>query len=367
MDPVENHPSTSVYAGIVADIEARFRRDDLRITVALPDDYPDVEALSRAADSREVMTPLTASLIEWFVDRNPCGQGFVVVARSQPADDIVGYFLFYPWPVRRRETGGAATLPAFLYVRLYVAATHRRKGIFAAMTSFGVLLLERIGVRLAYTVPNPRSTAGFLKFGMTSAGTLPFWVRPAIPGWGAVFRLLRPAKGFTIERRPAFDGAVDDLFEADLPERIRYWGRRTSRLLNWRYVAHPGATYEIRYLLNAGRFAGFLVTRRMRIKGLRSLVICDFWVPEALPGLLRAGVDDAMRAARPLHVVIAVGCGRGAPGRGALQRAGFILCPPVLLPQPVAVIGGGIGAPPNRVELPSTGEWHLTPYDWDVF
>jgi len=33
----------------------------------------------------------------------------------------------------------------------------------------------------------------------------------------------------------------------------------------------------------------------------------------------------------------------------------------------VAIIGGGVGGPGRRVEVPPVSIWHLTPYDWDVF
>jgi hypothetical protein len=33
----------------------------------------------------------------------------------------------------------------------------------------------------------------------------------------------------------------------------------------------------------------------------------------------------------------------------------------------VAVIGCGVGGARQRVAVPLVAEWHLTPFDWDVF
>jgi predicted N-acetyltransferase YhbS len=345
---------------------ARLGRPDIVVTVARPDEYAQIEALSRAADPSEVMTPLTADLIAWFVDDNPCGRGFMVVARDASTLALVGHFLFYPWLLERRTGGPPEPLPSFLYVHLYVAPAYRRRRVFAAMTSFGLDLVGQLGVRLAYTVPNPRSTPGFLKFGMTQAGLLPFWIRPAIPGWGLVAAIGNRTPGLMVSRSPGFPSELPAIGSM-LPASATVWSPRAVEHLTWRWVRRPDGEYEIRLVRRGDRVVGCVVTRRMRIKRFRTLVVCDAWFGESGSAALRLALEDALRSGEHVDLAIAFGGNASEPYRRALRAAGFMTCPSFLQPQPVAIIGGGVGDPGRRVDLPAASTWHMTPYDWDVF
>ena len=343
----------------------RLAREDVAVTIALPAEYADVEALSRSADPAEMKSVLTADQIAWFVDRNPCGRGFVVMARDPASREAAGYFLFYPWLLTRSSPDGPRPLSAFLYVHLYVAPAHRRRRVFAAMTSFGLDLVAQLGVGLAYTVPNPRSTPGFLKFGMTHGGMLPFWVRPAVPGWGLVAGAPRDA---ALAVRVVADLPADAPGLASmLSPAVGTWSPRLPAIHRWRYRERPGCAYEVRLVTKAGSPVAVVVTRRMTIRGWRTLALCDAWFSESGPAALRLAIDDALRSGERVRLAIAFGGNASAPFRQALRGAGFVVCPRALQPQPVAIIGGGVGGAPNRVEMPGVDSWHLTPYDWDVF
>jgi GNAT superfamily N-acetyltransferase len=353
---------------IVTDAVRAIGRDDLELGVAGPEEYGAIEEMSRASSSAEVFSPLTAALIEWFVDRNPCGPGFVVLARDPSSRLLAGHFVFYRWRLVRRVTGGGlAEVPVFLYVRLYVRPEYRRRGVFSAMTAFGLEVARRLGVGLAYTAPNPRSSPGFVKFGMERRGPLPVRVRPSIPGWGLMGRLPKPSPGLDVEVRSEFDASFQGAMGRDLPPAIAWWGDRTPALLNWRYVERPDARYEIRYARESGRASGFLVTRRMRIKGLLALVVCDFWCEPRHDDALRVALLHAQSAGERTALAVAIGSDRPPQARRALRRAGFVAVPAALLPQPIVIFGGGLGNGPARVDLPELDAWHLTPGDWDVF
>ena len=346
---------------------ARLGRDDIVVTVARPDEYAQVEALSRAADPTEMITPLTANVIAWFVDQNPCGRGFMVITRDRSTGTVIGYFLFYPWRLVHRAEGLPEPLPSFLYVRLYVAPEYRRRRVFAAMTSFGLDLVAQLGVGLAYTVPNPRSTAGFLKFSMAHAGSLPFWIRPVAPGWGWLAARGARTRGLTVSRCQGFAGAALPEIGAMLPESTTVWSPRAVELLEWRYDRHPECQYEGRVIQRDERPIGCVITRRMRIKRFRTMVVCDAWFSESGSSVLRLAVEDALRSGDTVDLAIAFGGDASPLYRKALRRAGFLVCPTFLQPQPVAILGGGVGDPGQRIELPGVSTWHITPYDWDVF
>jgi hypothetical protein len=116
-----------------------------------------------------------------------------------------------------------------------------------------------------------------------------------------------------------------------------------------------------------GAAVAVVVTRRMTIKGLRTLAVCDAWFGSSGPAALRLAVDDALQAGDRVRLAIAFGGSASPAYRQALRGSGFVVCPPALQPQPVAIIGGGVGGPESRVEMPGVDAWHLTPYDWDVF
>jgi GNAT superfamily N-acetyltransferase len=342
--------------------------NEFRVSVASPAEYADIEAFSRQADPAEVMSPLTAPLIAWFVQDNPCGPGFVVVARERATDELVGHFVFYRWTLTRRQSSGSViSFPSILYVRLYVRRDYRRRGVFAAMTRFGLGMAERQGIELAYTAPNPRSAAGFVKFGMARRGPLPFWIRPPVPGWSLVGRLGARAPGIDVEPRPAFDTSFEQSMPEALPGHVTVWSPRSEKQLNWRYTKRPDCQYKIWYLRDKGRPVGYLVTRRMDIKGRPALVICDCWAGQQHAGAIRAGVEAARRDTGRRAVTIAMGASAVPHLARAYRRAGFIRTPSAVLPQPVVIFGGGLGSEASDDDLPALDTWHVTPYDWDVF
>lgn len=342
---------------------------DLIVATATPDDYVDIERVSRAADRAEVFSPLTAPLLEWFLDRNPCGRGFCVVARVPASGPIVGHFVFYRWTLRRRIAGAVMDVPAALYVRLYVDPAQRRRGIFAAMTQAGLERLASLGVPVAYTAPNPRSSQGFVKFGMQRIGPLPFRVRPALPGWLWIVGAHASPRTVGVERRERFDDAFAAPFEANLPPDVVLWSPRTAAMLNWRYVDRPDASYEIRYLVDVDRAqpVGYVVTRAMTIKGKAVVAVCDAWTAGGHEQALRVGTEDALRAHRGARGLVAIGASADPRMMHAFSGAGFVRCPTKLLPQPVVIFGGAVPSAREGVALPGDEAWYLTPYDWDVF
>ncbi len=341
-------------------------QERVEIRIATPADYAAIEACSRAADPAEVTSPLTSSLATWFAERQPDGPGFIVIARDRARGELVGHFVFYRWTLMARDGHLLKPVAAALYVRLYVQPPFRRQGIFRRMNEFGLEELGRRDVVLAYTAPNPRSSLGFVRMGMTRLGPLPFWVRPNVRGWQLVQRA-RAGRGVEVEPAGRFTDSFDEAVAEGLPKQVRYWSSRTAVRLNWRFFDRPDATYKLYHLRDGTRRTGYLVVRRMSIKGRPTLVICDFWAEAFAGTALAAGVDAALADGDRVQLVVAVG-GTGVPRlRAALWRAGFLPCPGVLLPQPVVIFGAGIGSGASRMTLPAENSWYLGPYDWDVF
>ncbi len=374
----ERHRDTEIYwAGVtlilpqslpLADIAAPFHRNGFEVSIANPAEYAEVEALARVADRDEIFERLTAHLLSWFVDENPAGPGFLVVARSSSDQAVVGHFLFYANTLLiAGRDGGVEACPSYLYVHLYVAPAFRRLGVFAAMFAFGQTVLARMGVRFAYTVPNPRSSPGFVKFGVPLLGALPVRMAPAWASWEALVRFAAPGNaGVDVERTQVFDG--DMVKAAGTRPTTAVRGARTVDLLAWRFLRRPGTNYGIWRVHRRGTAAGYVVTRVLTIRTHRVLAICDL----ALDRLDAGSVAQIVRHVRrgtteAVDLVMLQGGPREPASRRALLRAGLVHVPDRLLPQPVAVFGGEPARPGSTSGLPLLHQWELTPCDWDVF
>lgn len=352
----------------LTDIAAPFHGNGFDVSVAGADAYAEVEALARAANPGEIFEPITARLLAWFADENPAGPGFLVVARSSTDRAVVGHFLFYANTLLiAGRDGGVDACPSYLYVHLYVALPFRRLGVFAAMFALGQAVLARMGVRFAYTVPNPRSSPGFVRFGVPLLGTLPVRMAPAWTSWDALVRLAAPGSaGVDIERTQAFD--ADMVKAAGRRPSAAVRGARTADVLAWRFLRRPATEYGIWRVHRRGAAAGYVVTRVLTIRTHRVLAICDL----ALDRLDAGSVAQIVRQVRrgtteAVDLVMLQGGPREAAARRALLRAGLVHVPDRVLPQAVAVFGGEPARAGSTGGLPLLHEWELTPCDWDVF
>lgn len=350
----------------VGDLVERFSSRDYSVSIAEPGDYAEVEALSRAADPKELFAPATAESLAWFTDANPHGPGFVVIARSARDRSIAGHFLFYATTLVERRSGIRTIAPAYLYVHLYVSPAHRRSGVFGTMFAFGLEVLNRMGIRFAYTVPNPRSSVGFAKFGVPLLGTLPCWMAPSSETWRRVSSLASWGRArLDVERVGAFDAAMIP----PEPEEPRVRGLRTFEALTWRFGRRPGTEYGIWRVSGEGRAAGYVVTRVLTIKGYRVLAVCDIGLDRFDAPAIRAAIGGTCRqtASDRAALVMLQGGPPDRAGRRALWCAGFVHVPDFFLPQPVTVFGGDPRQPGSTGGLPLLDGWQLTPGDWDVF
>jgi GNAT superfamily N-acetyltransferase len=363
--PSEDRPEPRAPRSLALDgIAAAFSRADLTVSVAGPGEYAEIEALSHAAPPGEVYAPVTAALLRWFTDENPHGPGFVVIARDGRSRELVGHFLYYANTLVYAAGGAERTIPAYLYVHLYVAPSHRRNGVFAAMFAFGAAVLTAMGVGFAYTVPNPRSSPGFVKFGVPLLGTLPCWMAPSVAAWRGAASLLSPGRpAIDVTRVTAFDGTM-------IPARrdsAAVFGQRTAERLNWRFGRRPGVEHALWRVSVAGDAPGVVVTRVMTIARYRVLAFCDWSLPGVTGAALRGLVGRIVRESEPSDLVMAQGGSPDRAARRAFWNAGFVRVPDRFLPQPIAVFGGAPGVRGATAGLPMLDRWRLTPGDWDVF
>lgn len=234
------------------------------------------------------------------------------------------------------------------------------------MFAFGIEVLNRMGITFAYTVPNPRSSPGFAKFGVPLLGTLPCWMAPSWAAWRAVAAVTSAGgAGVDVERVPGFDAVAIPAQGGHADVR----GLWTPELLTWRFGRRPGADYAIWRIARRGRAAGYAVTRVMTIQRHRVLALCDLALDRYDAATIRSVLGGVTRqtVAERVELVMFQGGPPDPAARRAFWRAGLVHVPDRFLPQPVAVFGGAPGQRGPTAGVPTLDRWLLTPSDWDVF
>lgn len=347
---------------LIRHLENKFKDKHCHITVAVLTDYPEIAALSAKARKDEVRFPLSVRTIEWLVDQNPNGKGFVVIAKNDSDNAIVGHFVFYAKQMSflTKTDQNPSTFLTYLCVNLYVAPNYRRNGLFKKMTAFGREFLQKSGDLNLYTVPNPRSAPGFVKMGMTRFGTVPF-------RFGLALKWAISSPPTRVELRKKFKEEFLGTFVNTPTTQPVISGKRNATLLNWRYKKRPDVNYNIWV---DPRRDGYLVTRQLTIRKINILLLCDFWLEQFNATNLNALISAAIRQARVKNLTF-IATMAGSPDVGfdrVLCKTGLILVPQFFLPQPVMVVGNlefGRNCENKIVDLKNN--WLITSYDWDVF
>lgn len=186
---------------------------------------------------------------DWKHRRNPLGPspGWVAVDNR----GVIGVRLFLPW----RFTDGDLTVSALRPCDTVTRGRARRRGVFAALTTFA---LDSVAAStdLIFNTPNKSSLPGYLKMGFTP--------------WTSVRQYMGAGFG---------SSALLDLGASVLPERIGRAGFATDvdrGFLEWRYERIPGVGYEAAALRNSRSPAG-VVYRVREWRRNRLLVISESW------------------------------------------------------------------------------------------
>lgn len=170
----------------------------------------------------------------------------------------------------------------------------------------------------------------------------------------------RRGRGVNVERAVKFDESIEPLLEA-VSAPFHAVARRSAVILNWRFAGLEMRGYQIFIARKAGRPVGYLVLRRMKMKGLDALALVDFAFD---PKDLRAGraVLAACRqeAVRQGVDVIATTLNPHSPFLPFLRRAGFFKTPETFK----LVVHTPKGSP-LAFDSELFANWHLTWFDHD--
>jgi len=265
----------------------------------------------------------------WKYRDNPWGTGYSYVAEANGT--IVGFVGGMVWQLRvtGRHLTGVQTTDMMLH------PDWRKRGVFFPLNR---LHLDEIRERADYHCgwTNPMSVRIYRRF-FRYDGFSPTKIQKPTALRAVLFTLAKDPRGAAagalrkvcsrrVPRRAAggsgdtavrevasFDARTDDLW-GRLQDRYRVATPRTSRYLNWRYVANPRTDYTIFAAGSESVLNGFVVLKCEQKDGVRRGFIVDALMPPdndaAADGLLRA----ARRFFRKQKTVVVNGwmCGRHA-------------------------------------------------------
>ncbi|MCD4652369.1 GNAT family N-acetyltransferase, partial [bacterium] len=161
---------------------------------------------------------------------------------------------------------------------------HRRKGLFRKLITFiqNDLVVEKSA--FAFTIPNELSTKAFSNFnGWSAIQEMKWWIKPILSnivsksresnsGFVEIETQIR--KGFTIKSIPRSDIEAFD-FSLINTEKSKTQLLKSGSYLQWRYGEQSPYQYAFEVIERDNRFLGYIVLRKMNIKGVDLCLIAD--------------------------------------------------------------------------------------------
>jgi hypothetical protein len=266
----------------------------LEIRLAEHRDYDQIYSLFKNNDFIDDLTSEQFSArCDWQYVANPPELRYQWVADD--AGQLVAHYAMIPLPFSKN--GHVVT--AGIGSNLVIGEANRDAMLFLKMQKKFLRSYPDFGIDFTYSlVTRPGVLKIHLRTGFTAVGRLPVMIRPfRLEGIAAHFiknrwlsLLLRyPIKlaEFALQFRyqpqpedvevvqvPRFDPSIDE-FLAEFSAQHDYVAKRDAAVLNWRFTAYPFRSYEIHHALRDGRIAGYMVTRRLPMKGFDALGIVD--------------------------------------------------------------------------------------------
>lgn len=272
------------------------------------------DALGWPADDR------IDELFGWKHDRNAFGSSLAYVAVDD--EQVIGFRVFMRWQFRR----GDELFDAVRAVDTVTAPAWQGRGVFRALTMYGVDALQRDHVDFVFNTPNEASRPGYLALGWRDVGALPAAVR--FSGPSGVFSAISSRVPADLWSAPSDIGvAFDDWIGAEAgreldrklepamgSEREREISTAwTAERLRWRF---GGDLLGYRVIPGVTSGTGVVVRERKRGSS-RELVLL-------LPIGLDADTADEFvgRAVRGTGVAHVLRLGDAAPRRGFVPMPG---------------------------------------------
>lgn len=333
-----------------------------------------LDLISRTFGNSEFADP---SYYDWIYRKNSQGKPLIILANDEENDDaIIGMEPIIPMKLIIEGN----TVLSSLSCNSAVNPNYRGRGIFSNLISSISKESAKKGFVGIYGVPNKNSYGIFMREGFEDVTRLPLLVRPLKLSnyFNSLLRsLLRPFDSvWKVKKTNVTIKLLEDRFSEDFEtlidkasKRIAIMQKRDKEFLNWRYKDHPTRDYKTFILKEGSTLGGYIITRKVSIKGKNIGVITDFLVDselniEKLKDLVNAALIDLWKD----YVSLAIAtCRPGLTEYDILRKSGFILLPGFLKPEPLYFIVKTFDNNTIFNKLKSFENWFFSFGDYDVF
>lgn len=336
--------------------ESSVTMGDIIVRHVRPDDY---ERLFRLV--KDILAESDAQKAPYFNEafwRWQClSPGFEsVVTVAEDGGELVGSFhlvsreMFHP--------GGKGRM--VLLHDLGVLEAYRRKGLFLRLAQCAVDHVTEQGWDMTYSLPNEKSYPGFIKHLQYRHVTVaPVYVRPLhpevilaerlpfAPVWKFLGRTamrfydsLRPLDTRTEEMRISpvsrFSSEVDGV-SRQFVARAGLGCTRDAEFLNWRFVDHPGVSYERWEIREDGTLLAYVITRRAELFNTEVLLFMDVACADEAEDALMTLISERLQDGREQGLALGVLMGLH-PLFSRLGSLAFYTVPEGMNPRPMNFI-----------------------------
>jgi len=321
---------------------------------------------------------------DWLYHRNPCGDRVIIVAEAN--GKLVGQSTMLPLHMKVGNDQGVGTLT----LNVMTHPNYQGRGIFTALARGAQQLAAEKRMVVTYAFANENSYPAFIRrLGWVDLGpTAPVYVRPLntasllrakfgplssvmAPLAHAVYLLLaRPVTkalphGWTVTSALGFDPRWDAVWERVAP-RLPIAVVRDRRYLQWRYVEHPVAKYDIIAAERHGELGGYCILRGVERFGLRLGFLMDLLVdtdhPEGADALLGRVLQIARERRYDALVCMMM---PGSPWLSEVRKWGFMKVPRRLYPQALHLIARSLSPQYDQAFITDPRAWYITWGDHD--
>ena len=228
---------------------------------------------------------VSEDLWRWKHCLNPAGRSLGLAAYSAERD-LIALRPFMRWSLRR----GTEPLAAARAIDTIVHPEWRRAGLFSALTSESLAMLESERIGVVFNTPNKLSGPGYAKLGWRLLGHPTLWVRPRAP-WRWNGELPGRVSSFSTEAVP-----VAEQTSGSLGAGISVW--KSAEYLAWRYADHPTLTY---FTVEVEGATG--IVREDQRFGRKGAALVDWLIASGQPAAFRRLLRAVLKACPGAYLV----------------------------------------------------------------
>jgi len=347
-------------------------------------DFPAVAALAKSNDL--LLEDLTVenfpAMLKWLYFDTPSGTHLEFVAKEGEA--VIAHYGALPFAFQLGGETQAGVVAGFAS-NLVIDKANRTGSLFFSLQNHFFREYPKKNLAFAYgLVTRDGVLEPHLRMGWKKLGEVPVFAKPinfnrvaatvvknglalalgklplTLAGWALTRQWLPSSRSITVEQVDRFDHSLAPVLES-LAGRFKTMAVRTPEILNWRFKGLSTRTYSCFVAKRAGVVIGYMVLRKLQMKGLEAMALVDMAYDPADSAsgreLMRACTREAIRGGADLVATI---LNPNSPFRGLLTRAGFLQTS-----ESFKLVVHRPKSSTLQLDASSFPHWHLTWFDHD--